>query len=655
MSSLKKQKQKSNGTTSKEKPKKFTPEENDIIEDDRFKVVHFDPRFAKISKKKLKLKIDNRFKSMMTDSRFGVSTAVDKYGRKLAAPKKNKELEEFYEVEDEDEEAENGDDDVQLDADDDEANDEQIDEDEQVDGEEEQAPKAKGKKQKNKGEKRGKKKNGQPKPPSYYDKEGNFQWNAVSSSEDEEEMNKRLELLNESDEYDEDVLRELDENQGQYKWSSDEDEAIPKTEPTSRLALVNYDWMNINAQSIMLTLSSFVPKNGFIKKVSVHPSLFGLERMKQEQAYGPTAIWKKSNKQEKEEVEEEEDEKEKASKLEQSIVEAKDEWIVSENKEGDIDPEKLRQYERDRLRYYFAIIECDSVATADKIYEECNKYEFEKTAIKIDLRFVPKTEKITTDPTEVCTEVPSKGKVANFLNRAVQHTNVKLTWEEPDYKRYEVFTKDLKDEDYDKVDVDEYLGELSESDEEDNGMVEEIHDTIESEKPKKKNIDLISTAKTEGSWKDAFDKGKRRQKRDEELVITFNPGFSTKGNSILEKEDDKEEKKGKRFNPLKERRGKNKQIENDKDFFMEDPLRKEAEEADEKYKKSYKYKDELSLLVDNPKNAKEFKADLQDPRFAQGLYSDPNFGIDQTSKYYVKETAENVLKAQINNRKKVKK
>jgi len=34
----------------------------------------------------------------------------------------------------------------------------------------------------------------------------------------------------------------------------------------------------------------------------------------------------------------------------------------------DVDPNKLREYEKDRLKYYYAVITCDCAKTADLIF-----------------------------------------------------------------------------------------------------------------------------------------------------------------------------------------------------------------------------------------------------------------------------------------------
>jgi hypothetical protein len=44
---------------------------------------------------------------------------------------------------------------------------------------------------------------------------------------------------------------------------------------TRRLALCNYDWMNINAKDLMLLFSSFKPTAGTILSVSVFYSQLG--------------------------------------------------------------------------------------------------------------------------------------------------------------------------------------------------------------------------------------------------------------------------------------------------------------------------------------------------------------------------------------------
>lgn len=52
--------------------------------DPRFAKVYSDPRFVVAPKKTNKVKLDQRFKSMLKDKEFNVVAKVDKYGRKVS-------------------------------------------------------------------------------------------------------------------------------------------------------------------------------------------------------------------------------------------------------------------------------------------------------------------------------------------------------------------------------------------------------------------------------------------------------------------------------------------------------------------------------------------------------------------------------------------
>lgn len=309
-------------------------------------------------------------------------------------------------------------------------------------------------------------------------------------------------------------LSESEENETSSSSDNDDDygdqieleflkqEEVPTLDSeTRRLAVVNMDWNHIKAVDLLVCMNCFLPKGGQILTVSVYPSEFGLKRMAEEAVRGP------------------------------AIFGSEDE--SSEDDEDELENEKLRQYEKDRLRYYFAVIECDSSATSNYLYKACDGVEFERTSNVLDLRFIPDDMEFDHPPRDVATEVPTNYLAPDFHTRALQHSKVNIAWDDDEPLRVKTLHRKFDPDQLNEMDFKAYLAsddEVSDGDDDDDD--DDSQENGEDGENKKKGL----REKYRALLLESGDPSEGREDNDDkDMEITFNTGLEDLSKRILEK------------------------------------------------------------------------------------------------------------------------
>ncbi|KAK6852525.1 hypothetical protein PG995_011076 [Apiospora arundinis] len=356
------------------------------ITDSRFANFQTDERFRLPSKKLGKTKVDSRFSKLLKDDEFTAAATVDRYGRKLKADSKKQALKKLYEASDDEDEDEDDDEDEDEDDDEDAIKGVEVEDDDVIEKELKRAN-------------------------TNYDpaRGGGF-----SSSEDSD---------SESDEEEEETAGEAAAKaSSSMQRLRDEEAEVEQGEVTSRLAVVNMDWDHVKSHDLMALFSSFVSKGarsrGYLE--------FGKGRIEREELEGPPKeIFKKKADSEDEESEEEPEEIDSDEDEDEKIKEG----LLQEEDADDFNSDALRKYQLDRLRYYYAVVECDSEACAESIYEATDGTEYQTTSNFLDLRFIPDGVTFDDEPRDSCTEVPASYRPTEYVTDALQHSKVKLTWD----------------------------------------------------------------------------------------------------------------------------------------------------------------------------------------------------------------------------------
>lgn len=450
-----------------------------ISADPRFANIQSDPRYRLPSKRQTHVKLDKRFKHMLHDRDFSQNSAVDRYGRKLARDDTKKQLERFYQL---DEDDLSGDDDEEV-------------------------------------EKELKKADSRPYDPA---RDGGF-----SDSSSEEESS--------SDEEDE---VGVDEEGEELDFPDKQEASVPLGEVTDRMAVVNLDWDNVRAEDLMAVFSSFLPTGGRVRNVKIYPSEFGKERIEREEVEGPPKEIFASNKEKEgsDEEDEELDSEDEEEKIKQSMLKEDEGEEFNSTQLRRYQLERLRYYyailtfsSKEAAKHVYDLVDGAEYLSSANFFDL--RFVPEETDFSEDT------------PRDECDRIPDGYKPNEFVTDALQHSKVKLTWDADDSARKEAQARAFRGgrKEIDENDLKAYLGTDS-SEEEDEAEVVDATKGGASSKISKKEADKQRMRALLGLSSEPSQPSKSDGPVGE-MEVTFTSGLAggTNQDSIFENEPERNE------------------------------------------------------------------------------------------------------------------
>lgn len=363
-----------------------------------------------------------------------------------------------------------------------------------------------------------------------------------------------------------------------------------------RLAVCNLEWDFVKAFDILKLLDSFKPAGGYIVDVKIYISEFGKSRVDIENTQGPM--------------------------LEKSLLSSTHKVSDDAEQEDAAAQLVLKKYALDKLRYFFAVVACDSVATASAIYDACDGVEFEKSSNFVDLRFVP--DDVTFEEEDVRDTASDVSAIAaytpkEFSSSTLQNSRQKLKWDEDDYDRVKV-TKTAAAaaaKDIDDACFDAYLAS----------------DVSEDESRADVYKRLLS------SYDPATDPFAKPSIEDVDMEITFTAGLGDVASDLLKKRQEKEQQNAE--TPFETVLRKQKEKRKEKRHVLKKLHEKEstsdgADSDDEaRSRRRHKSAKKRADYDDDEGPEVSFKVNAEDERFG-AIYKSSDFAIDPTNSAFKK-------------------
>jgi len=398
-----------------------------------------DPRFRRAPKHVRRVQVDKRFAHMFTDEQFIETPTVDPRGRKLRRNAGARKLKEFYDVADEEEKA----------GSEEPASGGNVPGGKRRAAKLPSAPEApeprKGPRGKRRAKARAQAEADEPKAEEEAEEADAESEEAGQSDAEAHDEGEEEEEPEEEEEDDEDDEEDEEEQFDEKIWEAPELADVPKGEATRRIALMGCDWDRTSPVDLLVLLRNYLSSKEALKgsgalraasvdRVSIYPSDYGIEEMKKENAQGPS--------------------------LEKPAP------IADVTEKEEVANEALRRYQMQRTRYYYAVAECDSVATAAWMYDQIDGLEVNGLCPgMLDVRFIPDDLTFPHEAVSQATEVPPKYSAPLVVDTNLSHTKVKCTWDEAPVRRQrdlmkKAFTPDqLRD-----ADLEAYLASSDEED-----------------------------------------------------------------------------------------------------------------------------------------------------------------------------------------------